>query len=247
MCALGLEGDKIILNEKAAQALGFSSPLAAVGQTIQWGRNFKVAGVVKDYHHYSLHQPIDPVIFLPAVNGTNFSLQVTTTGDLPQKLATIEKLYRQLFPGNPFEYYFADEYFNRQYQADRQFGYVSMAFTGLAIFIACLGLFGLAAFTAQQRTKEIGIRKVLGATVANITLLLSKDFLKLVLLANILAWPAAWWVTHQWLQNFAYRMDLNPWLFVLAGSITLLIALLTVSYQAVKASLTNPVKSLRTE
>ena len=159
----------------------------------------------------------------------------------------IKQKYEAFFPGNIFDYTFLDESFNRQYESEQLFGKVFGIFAGLAIFVACLGLFGLAMFSTMQRRKEIGVRKVLGASVSNILLLLSKDFVRLVLIASIIAFPLAWWVMHKWLQDFSYRINITWWIFLAAGSTALLVALFTVSFQAIKAAIANPVKSLRTE
>jgi putative ABC transport system permease protein len=202
-------------------------------------------GVVKDYHHEGLQRAIMPMIFYPAqVN--DLTLRVTTD-NLPAKIATLGRIYQKYFSGNPFEYYFLDDLFNRQYAGERQYGKLFTAAALLAILIACLGLFGLTVFAVESRTKEIGIRKVLGATVAGITSMLSKDFLKLVLLAMLLASPLAWYFMKDWLMGFAYRVEIEAWVFVLAGLVTLLVALLTVCFHAIRAALANPVKSLRTE
>ena len=238
---------KVLVNEKAAAELGFSKKDNIAGQTITWaGKPYLVAGVVKDYHHLSLQTSIEPLIFLPSVSSGYFTIQ-TDASNLPQKIKTLRALYEQYFSGNPFDYFFADESFNKQYAAEQQLGNVFIGAAGMAIIIACLGLFGLAAFTAQQRKKEIGIRKVLGATVAGIASLLSIDFIKLVLIALLIASPLAWWAGHQWLQNFAYRTEVSWWMFAVAGCIAVLIAIITISFQAIRAAVANPVKSLRTE
>jgi putative ABC transport system permease protein len=164
-----------------------------------------------------------------------------------QAIATVKQAWSQFFPTDPFVYSFLDERYAKQYRADERFGEVFGFFTLLAVLVACLGLLGLATFTAQQRTKEIGVRKVLGASVSSIVTLLSKDFLKLVLIAIIIASPIAWWAMHRWLQDFAYKIDIEWWVFALAGLLAVGIALLTVSFQSVKAALMNPVKSLRSE
>jgi putative ABC transport system permease protein len=159
----------------------------------------------------------------------------------------MEKYWSQAFPGNPFEYFFLDDYFNRQYANEQKFGRLFTSFAIFAIIISCLGLFGLSAFIAGQRIKEIGIRKILGASVLNIMIMLSKDFVKLVLIAIIIATPAAWLVMNNWLQHFVYKTEISIWIFAGAGAIALLIALMTVSFQAIKSALANPVKSLRAE
>ncbi|HET6567812.1 MAG TPA: FtsX-like permease family protein, partial [Rhodothermales bacterium] len=176
----------------------------------------------------------------------NISMKVSTK-DLPSTLASVQKTYEALFPGNPFDYYFADAAYDAQYKADERFATLFGAFAGIAILIACLGLFGLAAFTAESRTKEIGVRKVLGATVPSIVGLLSKDFVKLVVIALVVAVPVAYYVMGRWLDGFAYRIEMGAGVFLLAGFAALAIALATVSYQAVRAAVADPVKSLRYE
>ena len=166
---------------------------------------------------------------------------------MQSKIEVIRKLYNQSFAGNPFEYFFADERYGQQYAAEQQLGKVFIAAAFVAILIACLGLYGLAAFAARRRVKEVGIRKVLGASVASIAALLSKDFLKLVMVALLLASPIAWWIMNRWLQNFAYRTNISIWIFLLSGVVGLAIALITVSFQAVKAAKANPVANLRSE
>lgn len=237
---------KVILNEKAAAQLGFAKNENIIGRKIKWGSEFEIAGVVKDYHHLSMRQPIDPVIFLPSVSFVYFTIQ-TDAQNMQSKIATLNKLYKEYFPSNPFEYFFEDETYNAQYHADEQMGNISIAASLLAIIIACLGLFGLAAFTAKQRVKEIGIRKVLGATTLQVTQLISKDFLKLVFVGMVIAFPVAWFAMNKWLNSYAYRIDLEAWIFIVAGSAALLIALITVSMQAYKASLANPISNLRSE
>lgn len=237
---------KLILNERAAAALGFAPNAPVVGKTILWGAAYEIVGVVKDYHHLSLREAIKPTIYMPSTSSIYYTLQ-TNTQNLPAKLETLKKAYTAAFPGNPFDYFFADASYDKQYQAEQKLGRVFVASAAVAILIACLGLFGLVAYTARQRVKEIGIRKVLGATVTDITRLLSKDFVKLVAVAIIIATPVAWWLMQRWLQDFAYRTELSWWIFVAAGAIALLLALSTVSVQAIKAARANPVKNLRTE
>jgi putative ABC transport system permease protein len=236
----------VIINEKAAQQLGFDTKQNLIGQKINWGQPFEIIGVVKDYHHLSLREPIQPTIYLGSVSYSYFTVQ-TDTRNMQSKINTLKSLYNSTFPGNPFEYFFADEKYDQQYVAEQKLGNVFIAAAFIAVLIACMGLFGLAAFSARQRIKEIGIRKVLGASVANITTLLSKDFIKLVIIAIVIASPIAWWAMHQWLQDFAYRTEINFWIFLVAGLIAVGIALITVSFQAIKAAMANPVKNLRTE
>ena len=239
------DSNAYIINEAAADMMGIKNP---VGQTVSfWNGKGKIIGVVKNFHSQSLHEPIKPLVLMLEPRGGDVILVRTEPGKTKEALASLEKATRQFNPGFPFEYHFLDELFAEQYQSEMTIGKLINYFAGLAIFISCLGLFGLALFTAEQRTKEIGIRKVLGASVTNIVALLSQDFLKLVLLANFLAWPIAWWAMHTWLQNFAFKAELGWWIFVLAGLATLLIALFTVSIQAVRSAVANPVNSLRSE
>jgi putative ABC transport system permease protein len=241
----------VILTESAVPFLGYKHPQDAIGKTIVITEfnNAKliIVGVVNDYHQVSLKKPIEPTIFLCSpYDGEYYSIRINTD-HLPETLDHVHKSWSKAFPGNPFEYSFLDEYFNQQYKNERRFGELFTTFAILAIIISCLGLFGLSAFTASQRIREIGIRKVLGASVTNLTAMLSRDFLKLVLISILIATPLAWFTMDTWLRNFAYRIDISWWVFVLAGLAALLIALLTVSFQAIKAAVANPVKSLRTE
>ena len=240
----------VIISEKAAQQLGYKKPQDAVGKTIvipQFGWNPIIIGVINDYNQVSLKKPLDPTIISCSLyNGEYYSLRLNTN-DLSKSLASVQRSWTAAFPGNPFEYFFLDDYFNKQYENERRFEKLFIVFAILAIIIGCVGLFGLSAYTASQRIKEIGIRKVLGASVTDITKMLSGDFLKLVLIAIVIASPIAWWVMNKWLQDFAYRINISWWIFIMAGLVALLIALITVSFQAIKAAIANPVKSLRTE
>jgi putative ABC transport system permease protein len=235
----------IILNETTVKRLGLQSP---VGQQLQLpALQGTVIGVVKDFHGKSLHHEVKPVVISAyAEYGGNGFIRVRPN-NIPAALSYIEKQWKTFFPRQEFEFAFMDDYLQQLYMAEQRLSKLFGVFAFLGISIACLGLFGLATFTAEQRTKEIGIRKVLGAGIADIVALLSKDFIKLVLLAFLIASPLAWYLMHQWLQDFAYRIDISPWIFLLASVIALLIALLTVSYQSIKAALANPVKSLRSE
>jgi len=244
----------MVLNERAIQKMGFTSPQAAIGQKLHFfwqdtTYRYDIVGVVKDFHFENLHQPIEPYGFqLDSGNSTHHYLMARAkTTELPALLATIENIWKDKVPGEPFEYRFLDEDFQKTYKEDRQMAALIGSFTGIAIIISCLGLFGLAAFAAEQRTKEIGIRKVLGASVAGISALLAKDFLKLVIIAIVIASPLAWWAMNKWLADFAYRIDIQWWMFAIAGLTAVAIALLTVSFQSIKAALVNPVKSLRSE
>lgn len=240
--------DAMILNEKTVKLLGFADPKDAIGSKFeQWGRQGQIIGVVKDFHISSLKQEIEP---LSIVYGTNdlglLSLKVNAT-NLPKTLSFIKATWGKFLPKLPFDYYFLDEFFARQYRAEERFGNLFLNFAALAIFISCLGLLGLAAYSTIQRRREIGIRKIIGASVPSIVNLLSKEFIILVGVAFLIASPIAWYGMHKWLQGFAYRIDIKWWVFAVAGASALGIALLTVSFQAIKAALQNPVKSLRTE
>ncbi|GEO02361.1 ABC transporter permease [Adhaeribacter aerolatus] len=249
------EQQAYIINETAAKELGFGTPEKALGQEIIWDEWLnpdklkigKVVGVVKDFHYKSLHQKIEPFIMHVYPGTFNRMTIRMRPGNIPATLTHLEKTWKIFAPEYPFEYNFLDEYFGKMVESERKLSQVFTIFAGLAIFIACLGLLGLVAFSAQQRTKEIGIRKVMGASVTQITLLLTKDFTKLVLIAILIATPIAWYAMHTWLQDFPYRITISPWIFFLAGFISLLFTLVTVSYLAHRAASTNPIKSLRTE
>jgi putative ABC transport system permease protein len=238
----------IIVNQSATKLLGFKSPEDAIGKTIYRGqRQWTVIGVIGDYHQKSLRFPIEPTLLMPAYgNGSNISIKIETT-DMPTAIAALKKTYDSFFPGNLFDYYFLDQHYNEQYANDQLFGKAFSIFAGFAVLIACLGMLGLSLFATAQRTKEIGVRKVLGASVGNIVLLLSRDFIGLVLLALVIASPITWFIMHRWLQDFAYRIDIEWWVFVLAGALALFIALATISFQAIRAAVANPVRSLRSE
>jgi putative ABC transport system permease protein len=242
------DSSSVVINRKTVEVLGFKDAEDAVGGMIAFGEDtLTVVGVVENYHQEGLKNDFRPTAFHLAPNDQAFYSLKVDTNELPQTLAYAREKYSQLFPGNPFEYFFLDTFFNRQYKNDQQFGQVFGFFALLAIFVASLGLFGLASFTASQRTKEIGIRKVLGSTVSNIFLLLSKDFLKLVIVANFIAIPLVWVLMNNWLDTFAFRITIGVWIFVVSAVITTLIALITVSYQSISAAIANPVRSLRYE
>ncbi|MFD2571038.1 ABC transporter permease [Spirosoma soli] len=242
----GTDSSNYIINETAAKIIGYSDPLGK--PLTQWDRPGTIIGVVNDFHYGSLHKPIEPlVIRLGKLYPYETILIRTQPGQTKTALASLENVYQKFNPKIPFSYQFADSEYQKLYKSEMIIGTLANVFAGLAILIASLGLFGLAAFMAEQRTKEIGVRKVLGASVTSVVTLLSKDFLKLVLIAIVLATPLAWYAAQQWLQNFEYRIELAWWMFGLAGLVAVVIALLTVSFQSVKAALMNPVKSLRTE
>lgn len=237
-----------LVNEAAARKIGYKDPVGK--ELTMWGDKGTIIGVMKDYHHNSLHVPIEPLILRLVKKDWGYGQNVivrTEAGQTKQALASMEKVLKQFNPGFPFRYYFTDQEISKNYKTELTVNKLSRYFAFLAIFISCLGLFGLVTFTAEQRTKEIGVRKVLGASVTSILAMLSKDFLRLVLIAIVIASPLAWWAMHKWLQDFAYRIDIGWGVFVIAGLAAVSIALLTVSFQAVKAARANPVKSLRTE
>jgi putative ABC transport system permease protein len=244
----GSDPKALIFNKMAAKQLGFDQPDQAIGKQIEfWGETFTLVGVTDNFHQQSLRDAYEPLILrlIPDVRGY-FSIKLESR-QLDNTVDVIRTEWNHFFPGNPFEYSFLDERFNEQYRADQRFGQVFGLFTGLAILVACLGLFGLASFTTAQRTKEIGIRKVLGASVGEIVQMLYQEFAVLILIAFVVATPLAWYAVRQWLQSYAFRTDIQWWLFVIPFALVLLIALLTVSFQSVKAALMNPVKSLRSE
>jgi putative ABC transport system permease protein len=240
-----------LINEAAVQKLGFERAKQALGKSVSHSPEMagggQVVGVVEDFNYASLRQEIEPLLF-QVDPGTFRSVSLRLkTGNISATLSDLRQAWQRLVPGRPFEYAFLDQRFDRLYQAQERFGQVFSIFAGLAILIACLGLFGLAAFTAERRTKEIGIRKALGASVPSIVGLLSKDFLKLVGIAFVVAVPAAYYAMHQWLEGFAYRISLGAGVFLLAGLIAVLVALATISYHAVRAARTDPVNALRYE
>jgi putative ABC transport system permease protein len=239
----------VLLNQKAVELLGYKNAKEAINGKLARGRRdtMNIVGVVADYHHQGLQKVIDPMIFLlyPDIRGF-YSLKVKTA-DLQKTIANVSTTWDKYFPADPMEYFFLDETFDQQYKSDRLFGNVFGVFAFLAILIACFGLLGLSAYNVMQRTKEIGIRKVLGASVPNILVLLSTDFLKLIFISLFIAIPVGWYVMHSWLQDFAYRINIHWWVFIIAAVIAILIAVFTIGTQAIKAALTNPIKSLRTE
>jgi hypothetical protein len=243
----GDEGSKIILNESAVKLMQMKDP---VGKTIHYGRRpMQIIGIVRDFHYESLHEPVKPCfITLDGPGNIWHKMMVKIKGgEQSATLNTIQSLYESYNPGFPFEYGFLDEAYQKQYLTESRVGILSRYFAGLAILISCLGLFGLATFTAQKRQKEIGIRKVIGASVNNIVFMLSKDFLRLILLSVLIAFPLAWWMMNQWLHGFAYRTEIGSDVFLITGVSVICITLLTISVQAIRAALANPVSSLRSE
>jgi putative ABC transport system permease protein len=239
-----------IVNEAAVRAMGFKTYEQIIGKNMEYGnRTGQVIGVINDFHFESMHQKILPLLLLVPQNQSSFGrLSIKITGrNIPAAIAAIEKTWLRFLPDSPFDYTFLDENFDKLYKSEQRQGTLFTTFASIAIFIACLGLFGLSAFAITQRIKEIGIRKVLGASTGSIVGLLSKDFLKLVIIAAAIAFPIAWYAMHNWLQDFAYRTSIQWWIFLAALAVAGFVALATISIQAVKAALANPVKSLRTE
>ena len=242
------DSSAILLNEAAAREFGFANP---IGEEVLYNDNgstikkYKVIGVIKDFNFESFKDQVRPLSILLTQNSSN--LLVRYEGEPGEVVTNVEKLWKQYASSEPFEYTFLDESFDRLFRAEQRMGKLFSVFSSLAIFIACLGLFALAAFTTEQRTKEIGVRKSMGASVFNLSILLSKEFTKLVVIAFIPAAIVAWYVSDSWLNSFAYRIDISPLVFVLSGIAAIVIAWLTVSYQSIKAATANPVKSLRYE
>jgi putative ABC transport system permease protein len=238
----------MLLNEAAVKMFGYSSPQQAVGRRFkQWGREGKIVGVMKDFHYRSLQETIKPLSMRIELKQLGLITVKISPQNLTKTIAAIEDKWKVLIPNRPFSYYFLDEFFDRQYRSEQRFGKLFFNFAVLAILISCLGLLGLASYSTLQRTREIGIRKVLGASVPGIVNLLSKDFLILVIISFFIATPVSWFFMHKWLQDFAYRINISWWIFVLAGILAVVIALATISFQAIRAAMSNPVKSLRSE
>jgi putative ABC transport system permease protein len=245
-----VDSQSVLFNEAAIQKMGFPKPAAALNQRIDfWGKQYTIVGVVANHHQESLQQDYDAHIFryIPDAN-SYYSLRLTgDPANWPGVIASVQKEWKQFFPGNPFDYFFLDEHFAKQYEADQQFGQAFGIFAGVAIFVSCLGLLGLAAFVVNQRTKEIGIRKIVGANLSNILVLLTKDFIRPVLISFVIAIPVAWYVLQKWLDNYAFRITITSWMFIIPGLLVLGIALLTISTQTLRAASANPSKALRTE
>jgi len=247
------DSTSVIVNETTVKQVGWKNP---IGKYLVYpggdGQKFKVIGVVKDFNVQSLRTTVTPFALFYVSSKTNqlntsFVIMNVHTTNMPGMMKGLESKWKSFLPGVPFEYSFLDKDYEALYRADERMGSVFGVFTFFSILVACLGLFGLSIYTAERRTKEIGVRKVLGASVQGIVSLLSTEFIKLVCIASLVAFPVAWWAMHAWLQDFAYRISLQLWVFVTAGLLALLIALCTISYQAIKAAMANPVKSLRTE
>lgn len=244
---------RLLVNERVVEALGFKNNEEAIHQDVIFPYGpvevkGEIIGVVKNYHQRSLKDAYDPILYYyPSYNHWSYFSINININHLQQDLSSVQNSYKSIFPGNPFEYFFLNEYFGRQYEADQRFGKVFGLFTALAIIVACLGLLGLSSFMIRVRTKEIGIRKVLGASVYSLLALFSRDFIKLVLLASLIAMPVIYFLASRWLENYAFHISLGWWIFVLPPLLMLVIALITISVQSIKSALANPVKSLRSE
>jgi putative ABC transport system permease protein len=243
------DSSAVLLNETAAKLMGFKDPIGQVINRGAWGTEWHVIGVVKDFILQSPYQAIPPMVIQgPKADWFNLiHVKLNDANSTASNIAAMEKVFKQYNPQYPFEYHFIDEQYAKKFSDEQTTGTLTAFFAGLTIFISCLGLFGLATYMAENRIKEIGVRKVLGASVASIAALLSKDFIKLVLIAILIASPLAWWAMNKWLADYNYHLTISWWIFFAAGSMAILIALFTVSFQAIKAAVANPVKSLRTE
>jgi putative ABC transport system permease protein len=242
----------VIVNERTARQIGWKDPLGKLLKYPGGGQTFIVVGVVKDFNLSSLRDTILPfALFYVASksnnNGVSFAIASLGSGNPEQVVRVIEDKWKAFAPGIPFEYSFLDQDFEALYLSENRMGTVFSIFTFLSIAVACLGLFGLSVYTAERRIKEIGIRKILGASVTSVVSLLSKDILLLIVLSALIAFPIAWWASNKWLEDFAYRIPVSAWIFFASGILAIAIALVTVSFQAIKAALTNPAKHLRSE
>jgi putative ABC transport system permease protein len=238
----------VILNRAMAEALDYKDVKSAIGEKVIQGRDtMEIIGVLENYHQMSLKEQVTPLVYRYTPSFAQFLSFKMENENYQQVLSQVEQAWNTHFPGNPMDYFFLDQFFNRQYESDKRFGEIFTMFTALAIFVACMGLFGLASFMTIQRTKEIGIRKALGSSSTDVVLLLSKGFIQLVLIANLIAWPVAWYLMHNWLQTFPYRIDINPLLFVFAGLGVVIIAFLSVGFQTVRAAGINPAIALKNE
>jgi len=246
------DGREYIINESLAKELLKDNPRGSFSSLL--GKQFgfdslgQIVGIAQDFNFNSLHHKIETMFMFSQTDWGFSNMSVKINGNKPKEaIAFIQSVWQKNLPNVPFDYQFLDEHFEELYRADSQISTIVGSLAILAIIISCLGLFGLASYSAEKRIKEVGIRKVLGASLKNIVMMLSKDFLKYVLIAVLIAWPLSWIAVHKWLQDYAYRINISWWVFAMAGVLAMLIALVTVSFQAIKAALANPVKSLRTE
>jgi hypothetical protein len=244
---------EFVINESMTKAMGLPHPRDAIGKMLSLGdRNMPITGVVADFHENSYHNPIRPIVMADlSPLEKSIAVKLSTNGkhisSLQNTLTRIERLWKNIYPGKPFSYTFLDEEIARMYEKEKETAFLVNIAMIITVFISCMGLLGLSIFTARQKTKEIGIRKVLGAGVTDITLLLTRNLITLIILAALVASPIAWYCMHVWQQNFVYRADISPWIFILSGLAALGIALLTISFQTIRAALVNPAAILRTE
>jgi ABC-type antimicrobial peptide transport system permease subunit len=245
--SLSSDSSEAVLNEAAVQAMGIKDPIGKKIELFNPDGYRTIVGIARNFHYQSLHEDVKPFALRLVTQYTQSMMVKIRSGQEKAALERIQELYKTFRPGVPFEYRFLDEDFQAQYIAEGRVAVLSRYFGGLAILISCLGLFGLAAYTAQRRYREIGIRKVLGATEGSVVFMLSRDLLKLILVAVVIAFPLAWWSTEQWLNNFAYRIRPGFSIFLIAGVLTIFITLLTISFQTIRAAIANPVKILRAE
>jgi len=242
------DSNNIIINEALAKLLGKKDVVGSVVTRNGGKEKYTIVGVINDFVYNSMYSPAAPLILYSDTSNVNFlTVRFKQNADLKTALAKVESVVKSDNPGYPVEFNFVDEQFNQLFKTETLIGKLASVFAVLAIIISCLGLFGLAAYTAERRTKEIGIRKVLGASAQGLAGLLSKDFIQLVAISCLIAFPVAWWMMHNWLQDYEYRVEISWWIFIAAGLLAIFIALITVSFQAIRAAFMNPVKSLRTE
>jgi putative ABC transport system permease protein len=236
----------MLINEAMLKSLGFTNPNDAIGKRFtQLNHQGTIVGVIKDFHNHSFLEKVQPLTLrVDESHLTNITIDITSA-DVRATVAKLESAWKNLAPSLPFIYFFADDAYNHQYITQQRFGSLFICFAAIAIVISCLGLLGLSAFNTTQRKKEIGIRKVLGASASSITAMLSKDFVRLIIIALLIASPISWWAMHSWLQSFAYRINIPLWVFLLSGVSAILIALFTVSFQSIKAAVANPINSIK--
>ncbi len=242
------DSNAVLINQTAAKSLGFTEE-NAIGELLNFKGQYpwKVIGVVEDYHHSSLKESLDPMIFMYRPNSASFYSLKVEAANIPSTLSRVEDLWNDIYPDNPFQYFFLDEFFDRQYKTDRQFNTVFSAFAVMVIVVVCMGLFGLVSFTVEQSRKEIGIRKVLGASAQKLIYLLTKDYAILIAISICISLPAGYFLMNEWLEDFAYRTSIGLWVYVIGALSIIVITLVTVSFKSMAAANSNPVQSLRNE
>jgi ABC-type antimicrobial peptide transport system permease subunit len=239
----------VLLNETAVKIMQFKHPIGEIIDQGAWDTVWHVVGVIKDFILQSPYDKIKPIVIQgPRANWFNLiTVKLSNQNSTARNLSEMEKVFKQYNPDYPFEYNFIDEQYSKKFEDEKTTATLTAFFAGLTIFISCLGLFGLASYMAENRIKEIGVRKVLGASVLNITMMLSNDFVKLIVISIMVASPIAWWSMNKWLGLYSYHINISVWIFIVAGLLSILIALMTISFQSIKAAVANPVKSLRNE